>query len=132
MMKKLVLAAAGVIAASTTALADPIFGTWQTIADDNGNYGHILVRDCDDLGICGTLVRSFDDTGTEYVSENQNRAIIWDMQADGDGAYSGGKVWSPDRDKTYNSKLQLSGDTLTVKGCVFGICRDGGVWARVN
>ncbi len=54
------------------------------------------------------------------------------MVAQGDGAYGDGKIWSPDRDKTYNSKMQLSGDALQVSGCVFGICRDGGTWQRVN
>ena len=43
-----------------------------------------------------------------------------------------GKVWSPDRDKTYSGKLVLSGNSLNVKGCVFGVCRSGGKWKRVN
>ncbi len=131
-MKKLAIAAIATIALSGAALADPIHGTWQTIPDDNGNYGHIQVRDCGDRGICGTLIKSFDSSGAEFVSENQGRAIIWDMAADGGGAYSGGKVYSPDRDKTYSSRMQLSGNSLTVQGCVFGICRDGGTWSRVN
>ena len=131
-MKTAILAAIATLTFGGAAMADPIFGTWQTIADDNGKYGHISVRDCGDRGICGTLVRSFDENGAEYVSENQNRAIIWDMAADGGGAYSGGKVYAPDRDKTYTSKLQLNGNTLNVQGCVFGICRDGGAWTRVN
>ena len=54
------------------------------------------------------------------------------MEAQGSGAYSGGKVYSPDRDKTYNSKMQLSGNKLAVSGCVLGICRDGGTWTRLN
>lgn len=131
-MKTTLLAALATLALGGAAMADPIFGTWQTIADDNGNYGHISVRDCGDRGICGTLVKSFDSSGTVFQSENQNRAIIWDMAADGGGAYSGGKVYSPDRDKTYSSKLQLNGNTLNVQGCVLGICRDGGAWTRVN
>ena len=53
------------------------------------------------------------------------------MKASGDGTYSGGKIWAPDRDKTYNSKMALSGDTLTVSGCVIGICRDQD-WQRVE
>lgn len=85
-MKKLALAAIATIALSGAALADPIHGTWQTIPDDNGNYGHIQVRDCGDRGICGTLIKSFDSSGAEFVSENQGRAIIWDMAADGGGA----------------------------------------------
>jgi uncharacterized protein (DUF2147 family) len=54
------------------------------------------------------------------------------MVPKGDGIYGDGKVWSPDRDKTYNSKMRLKGDGLAVEGCVVGICRDGGTWTRVN
>ena len=131
-MKKLALAALASLALTAPAVADPIYGTWQTIADDNGNYGHILVRDCGDRGICGTLERSFNSAGEQFTSENQGRAIIWDMTADGGGNYSGGKVYAPDRDKTYSSRIQISGNSLTVQGCILGICRDGGVWQRVN
>ena len=55
------------------------------------------------------------------------------MAAKGGGAYGGGKVWAPDRDKTYNSKMQLSGDSLAVSGCVLGgiICRASD-WTRVK
>ena len=113
------------------ALAVPVHGTWKTTADDNGNYGHIQVTDCNGK-VCGTLVKSFDASGAVLESENTGRQIIWDMEADGSGAYSGGKVYSPDRDKTYNSKMKLNGNQLSVSGCVLGICRDGGTWTRLN
>ncbi|WP_370400907.1 DUF2147 domain-containing protein [Sulfitobacter sp. JB4-11] len=111
--------------------ADPIVGTWQTIKDDNGNYGQIKITECGSA-ICGTLVRSFDSAGKAFKSENQGRKLIWDMTNDGGGQYSGGKVYSPDRDKTYNGQLVLSGNALDVKGCVLGICRSGGKWSRVK
>ena len=63
------------------------------------------------------------------ASENIGRQIIYETVANGDGTYSG-KVWSPDRDKVYNSKLVLTGDTLEVNGCVLMICRNGGTWMR--
>ena len=28
--------------------------------------------------------------------------------------------------------VSVSGDTVTVKGCVLVICRDGGTWTRVE
>jgi uncharacterized protein (DUF2147 family) len=28
--------------------------------------------------------------------------------------------------------MQLSGDNLSVRGCVLGICRNGGTWTRVK
>lgn len=130
-MKRTILAVLTTLALAAPAYADPIFGTWKTIPDDNGNFGHIEVAACG-AKICGKLVKSFDSSGKPVDSDNIGRNIIWDMTAEGDGKYGGGKVWSPDRDKTYNSKLELSGDTLKVSGCVLGICRDGGSWSRVN
>ena len=113
------------------ALADPVYGIWRTAKDDNGNFGHIDIAACG-ADICGTLVRSFDSSGAGVQSENLGKKIIWDMTAQGDGAYGDGKVWSPDRDKTYSSKMQITGNRLAIKGCIFGICRDGGTWQRVN
>jgi len=111
--------------------ADPMEGIWQTAKDDNGNFGHIQISTCGDR-LCGVLVRSFNPDGSPLDSENVGKRIVWDMQPQGDGKYARGKVWSPDRDKTYNSRMVMSGDTVTVRGCVLGICRDGGTWQRVQ
>ena len=107
---------------------DPLIGTWQTVADDNGNSGIIEVAPCGQF-LCGTLTASYDASGAQFASPNQGRLIISETVNDGDGTYSG-KVYSPDRDATYNSDLVLSGDQLSVSGCFFGICRDGGTWVR--
>ncbi len=130
MLKKLTLTAAFLFAA-TTAFADPVEGVWQTKADDNGNYGHVKVAACGPA-FCGKLIKSFDSTGAELKSDNIGKNIIWDMVAYPDGLYDDGQVWSPDRDKTYNSDMTLTGDKLAVRGCVLGICRDGGTWTRVK
>lgn len=79
-----------------------------------------------------TLIKAFDSSGKQVQSDNVGKKIIWDMVAEGDGAYGAGKVWSPDRDKTYNSKMQMTGNGLAISGCVLGICRDGGTWTRVK
>ncbi|KIN64040.1 hypothetical protein Z946_2925 [Sulfitobacter noctilucicola] len=131
-MKTILTAIALSAAMGTAALAaDPIVGTWQTIKDDNGNSGQIKVVECG-AAICGTLVQSFDSAGKPFASKNKGRKLIWDMKNQGGGKYAGGKVFSPDRDKTYNGQLVLSGNTLDVKGCVLGICRSGGKWSRVK
>ncbi|KIN60485.1 hypothetical protein Z945_1458 [Sulfitobacter noctilucae] len=131
-MKTLMTAAGLCVALAGAAwAADPIVGTWQTIKDDNGNSGQIEIRECG-AAICGTLVRSFDANGKTFKSDSQGRTLIWDMKNEGGGKYGGGKVFSPDRDKTYNGQLVLSGNALDVKGCVLGICRSGGKWARVK
>jgi uncharacterized protein (DUF2147 family) len=129
-MKSIALAAAFALMAGSV-LADPLEGTWKTRPDDNGHFGYVKVVPCG-AAFCGTLVRAFDGSGAEIESPNIGKRIIWDMVAEGGGAYDRGKIWSPDRDKTYSSKLKLSGDNLAVSGCVFGICRDGGTWKRVD
>lgn len=128
---KHVLAAALVFVAGA-ALADPAEGVWKTKPDDNGNFGHVEITPCG-AAICGTLIKSFDASGTEMASENVGKRIVWDMVAKGGGAYGGGKVWAPDRNKTYNSKMELKGDRLAVSGCVLGgiICRASD-WNRVK
>lgn len=136
-LEEVVMKRFGLIAALTFGIAgvasaqDAIFGTWQTIPDDNGNYGHIQIGACADK-ICGVLVRAYNGAGEQIESENVGRALVWDMENVGGGEYDNGKVYSPDRDKTYNGEMELSGDQLNVKGCVLGICRSGGVWTRVN
>ena len=129
-MKTIILAAAAVLGMGTLAMADPLEGTWQTARDDNGNYGHIRVAPCGSA-LCGTLVRSFDAGGNAISTEFDGRNIISETVSQGGGAYRG-KVYAPDRDKTYNSRLQLSGNSLSVSGCVLGICRNGGTWTRVQ
>ncbi|MEP4194164.1 MAG: DUF2147 domain-containing protein [Aliishimia sp.] len=130
-MKNVFALAIGAVFAAGAAWADPIEGLWKTPTDDNGNYGHIQVSPCG-AKICGTLVKSFQGDGKTLNSPNNGKKIIWDMEAQGSGAYGGGKVWAPDRDKTYKSKMKLSGNKLAVSGCILGICRDGGTWTRVQ
>lgn len=130
-MKKLGLIFAFVLGLAAPAFADPVEGTWKTAPDDNGNYGYIQVSTCGSK-ICGVLAKSFDSSGATLESPNTGKKIIWDMTPDGGGKYSGGKVYAPDRDKTYSSKMTLKGNSLNIKGCVFGICRDGGNWKRIK
>ncbi len=129
-MKKYLLAAVAVIAMTGAAFADPLEGMWRTAADDNGNSGLIQVAPCG-AKLCGTLVKAFGPDGAEIASDNIGRQIISETVMDSPNNYSG-KVYSPDRDKTYNSRLVMTGNTLDVSGCVFGICRNGGTWTKVQ
>jgi uncharacterized protein (DUF2147 family) len=128
-MTRLLIAAALALVAGAAA-ADPVEGLWKTQPDDNGNFGHVEIYACGDA-ICGVIRRAFDPSGADRPSENIGKRMIWDMHAEGGGDYGGGKIWAPDRDKTYSSKMALSGDTLKVSGCVLMICR-AQVWTRVN
>lgn len=111
--------------------ADPVEGIWRTKTDDNGNYGHVQIKPCGPA-FCGTLIRAFNGEDKEIESDNIGRKIVWDMVAYADGLYDDGKIYSPDRDKEYNGDMTLGGNNLSVRGCVLGICRDGGTWKRVE
>lgn len=130
-MKRVILSAVLVLTGTAAFAGDPLEGVWKTKPDDDGKFGFVEVKPCGPA-FCGTLIKAFDATGAEIASDNIGKQIIWDMVAYGDGVYDDGKVWSPDRDKTYNSEMQLTGNALAVKGCVLGICRDGGTWERVK
>lgn len=129
-MKHLTLGIALGIAVATPAMADPALGKWQTQPDDNGNFGHVEIAPCG-AALCGTLVRAYGAGGAPRGRDRVGTRLLWDMAATGDGTYGGGKIYSPDRDKTYNSKMELSRDRLEVSGCVLGICR-GQTWVRVQ
>lgn len=129
-MRKLVMMTAVLGLGAGAAMAEPLLGTWLTSKDDNGNSGLIEVAPCGNA-LCGTLVKSYDETGKEMQSDNIGRHIISETVPTGGGEYKG-KVYSPDRDKTYKSRLQLQGDRLKVSGCVLFICRDGGTWQKVE
>lgn len=129
-MKRMLLGAAlGLMA--TIAAADPLEGSWRTAPDDNGNTGLVQVGPCADNAalLCGQLVRAFDPNGNQIDSANIGRMIIFDTRQHSGNEYRG-KVWAPDRDRTYNSRLVLTGNRLSVSGCALGICREGGVWTR--
>ena len=128
-MTRLTLAALALLI-STPAFADPVLGTYKTQPGDDGNFGHVELYQCD-AAICGVIRKAFDASGKQIPSDNIGRRMIWNMQAQGGGRYGKGKIWAPDRDKTYSSKMELSGNSLKVSGCVIGICRAQN-WTRVK
>lgn len=129
-MERTTTLAAMLVVCAATAGADPVLGTYKTQPDDNGNYGHVELYQCD-ANICGVIRKAFDGSGAEVASDNIGRRMLWDMTAQGGGAYGGGKIWAPDRDKVYTSKMALSGDALSVSGCVLVVCRSQ-TWTRVR
>lgn len=131
MMKSMAVAAFVLMSASVAQAGNPVEGIWKTKVDDNGKYGYVQIKPCGPA-FCGTLIKAFDGSGKEYASENVGKKIVWDMKPYDAGVYDDGKVWSPDRNKTYDADMTLKGNALAVRGCVFGICRDGGTWTRVK
>ena len=119
------------IGLATPALAaDPVVGLYQTQPGDTGSFAQVELYECG-AEICGVIRKAFDPSGKQVKSDKVGKRMIWAMEPKGGGKYAGGKIWAPDRDKTYASKMELSGSTLKVSGCVIGICRSQ-VWKRVN
>jgi len=128
-MKSLLLLA--FVALSSAAGAQDLSGIWQTEPGDTGGFLHVTIAPCGDK-VCGQINRAFDkDAQVVEGYEHAGKPIIWDMAQDGDGKWSSGKIWAPDRDKTYNSKMELSGADLKVSGCVLVICRSQ-IWRKVQ
>jgi uncharacterized protein (DUF2147 family) len=123
------LAALALALATAPALADPVLGTWQTQPDD-GAFAHVVMAPCG-AAICGTIARTFNETG-EYRSPNIGKTLVIDMKPQGGNKYAG-QVWRPSNDKVYTGKIELDGDRLSLAGCVAGglICSRQ-TWARVK
>lgn len=111
------------------ALADPVEGVWQTQPDE-GAYAHVRMEPCG-AKFCGTMIRTFKSDG-EYKSPNIGKKLVIDMVPTGGGKYEG-QVWRPSNNKIYKGKLELSGNTLQMGGCVAGglICAKQ-TWSRVQ
>lgn len=127
-MRKLIIAAALAVAGTAVA-ADPIEGVWQTQPDE-GSFAYVTIAPCGG-GFCGTISRTFKD-GAEYKSPNIGRQIVRNMSAQGGGNYSG-QVWRPANDKIYSGKASVSGNRMSLSGCVAGglICKSQ-TWAKIQ
>ncbi len=130
-MRMLMTGLAALILWAGAALADPVEGLWRTEPGDTGGYLHVQISACGNE-ICGVIRKAYDKNGQErHDYEHLGKQMIWGMKPAGDGSYRGGKIWAPDRNKTYKAKMALNGRTLSVKGCVAIFCR-GQTWSRVQ
>lgn len=113
-------------------LAD-VTGLWRTEANDAGAYLEVRVAPCggDASKYCGTITKAFTKDGEDPSYAHLGRSMIENMTDDGDGTFSGGTIWDPERDKTFKSHMSLQGDELDVDGCVAFLC-EGQAWQRVN
>ena len=109
-------------------MADPVAGTWASAPNDEGASLHVTISPCG-AKFCGVITKVLGSDNTSSVGKR----MIWGMSPAGSGVYKGGKVWAPDTDKTYKGKLELSGNSLKVSGCVLGgaVCR-GNTFKRLN
>ena len=124
-MKKTLLALALVV--PSLANAGALTGVYQTEPGDTGGFLHVEMEPCaDDASLtCGTILRAYNADGSAHTDyEHLGKPIVWAMEDRGNDRWGRGKIWAPDRDKTYDSKMSLSGSMLKVKGCVAFICRN--------
>jgi len=114
MKRSTLMAFACLLATTGWASADTIEGRWRT---DSGVPAEIA--SCGDA-FCITV------KGGEHNGKRIGR-----MKADGDDRYSG-EITDPENDKTYAGRATLSGNALSMKGCVLGglICK-GQNWKRL-
>lgn len=91
--------------------AEPIVGNWKTTLGDTA-----AIEPCGG-GFCITL-KSGKHTGEK----------IGAFEGSG-GSYSG-KITDPDAKKTYNGTISVSGDTVTLKGCVMKVVCESQKWSR--
>lgn len=112
------------------ALAEPVKGMWVTEPDRKGQVAHVEVYDCGASAVCGKIVRTFNQQGTEIVTENVGSRVFWDMLPKGQGQYEG-RAYVPAHGRDYNAEMQLAGNRLTVEGCLGPVCM-GQTWRRVE
>ncbi len=123
------LALALLIAAPLPSLAQDATGLWRSEATEEGTI-EVKIAPCG-TALCGTTLRARDLVGAEQPYPHSGKPMIWDMVADGPRQWSGGQILDPRNDRTFNSRMELSGNRLIVAGFVLGICRRQN-WQRVN
>ena len=131
-MKKIMLIAFGLVI-PMSAFAGGADGVWKTESGKDGGYLYVSIAPCasDSSLTCGTITEAFNSNGKDPGYANLGKPIVMDMKADASGEYSGGKIWDPQSNKTYKSKMSISGETMTVKGCIGPIC-SGQTWTKIK
>lgn len=122
------LAAVMLIASNASAFfseRDSAVGSWKTIDDETGEAKSIVRIYEVDGKVYGRVDKLLLNPGalcTECDGDDKNKPIegmvvLWNMEAD-DGVWSGGKIFDPQKNKTYRAKLWLEegGKKLKVRG----------------
>ncbi len=137
------LMALPLLAFSMSAMAADAIGRWKTIDDETGKVKSIVeVYKATNGTLAGKVVEILhSDKGPNPLCDkctgaNKNKpvkgmVILWSLKADGDNAWSGGKIMDPANGKIYKSKAELKagGTKLDVSGCIAFICR-AQTWVR--
>ena len=141
-MRKIILAAAlASLAFSASAQNSPI-GKWKTLDDQTGKVMTISeVYETKNGTLAAKIVEAVGvpATCTTCSGKNANKPMVgivtlWDLKANKDGTWGGGKGYKPSEDRNFNAKsmkLVDGGKKLEVRGCVSIICRNA-TWVRAN
>lgn len=111
------------------ATAQDATGVWRTQATQEG-YLEVRIAPCG-AALCGTILRARDPQGREHPYPHVGTWMIRDMSPSGAGTWGNGQIWDPRNDRTFRSRMELSGNRLAVSGCVLGLCQSQ-TWSRVN
>jgi uncharacterized protein (DUF2147 family) len=113
MIRKLILAGAIAGMFASPAFADQIIGTWQRPSSG------VLVK----FQPCGSAYCGIVQSG-EYAGKSIGKM-------NGSGGQYKGTLTDLKEEKTYNGKASVSGNSMSLKGCVLGglICK-GETWKR--
>ena len=112
---------------------DSALGVWKTQTNDEGSYLYVEIKPCDE-SLCGYIIEAY-RKGDEKIHDypNAGKRMLWSMKEKATGSWASGKIWAPDTNKTYRSKMSLQegGSSLKVSGCVAGglFCRSQ-KWTR--
>ena len=120
-MKLTTLAAVAAVAFAMPAFAD-VTGVWRSSVNANGDSIDMKVAPCGSA-MCGVIIAA---RGPSAEDGAVGKRMLWDMRPDGQGGYSGGRVWAADQDRTFRARMALKGgNILSLSGCVLGgvICR---------
>ena len=121
--------ALGALCASATHghSASPV-GVWLTQADRKGQVAHVVSEPCG-AALCGTIARVFDQSGAQVAAPTVGQRVFWNMVPDGDAFR--GRAYVPAHGREYAAQMQVSGDRMTVSGCLGPVCQSQ-VWQRVD
>lgn len=119
-----------IMALPVPVLAQDVVGVWRTEETKEGHL-EIKISPCA-AALCGRIVGARNADGVTGPYEHMDKLMIRDMKADAEaGSWSGGTIWDPRRDRTFNSRMSLENGRLKVAGCVLGVCQSQ-IWSRVR
>ena len=122
-----------------TSAAQTALGVWKTIDDETGEAkSHVEIYEQNGKvhGKIIKLINPESEICKTCSGDRKNKALVgmkimWNMRKSGK-VWKSGKIFSPQKDKTYSCKIWLdNSDTLKVRGYYYGFYRTQ-TWHRVK